>query len=338
MTASRHICRICNSEDKQPTFIGREMMFGTREEFEYFQCNSCDCLQISNIPNDLSRFYPPEYYSLSLCQTTKRSILKDFLIKQRFRNALFNQGYKINQLISKFIEMPSLRLDEVLPVSQILKHAKIINFDARFLDIGCGSWSTWLEKLKIMGFRKLYGGDPFIKNDVIHNGITIFKNEINDIHGEFDLITMHHSLEHIPNQQKTLISASNLLAPNGVILVRIPIVSSYVWQKYKTKWVEMDAPRHLYLHSRKSIELLGKEAGLELYTSISDALDLEFYGSEQYLREIPLTAPNSYWLNHDNQIFTPEEIDYFKNMARKVNEDNVAGRACFFFKKINKLN
>ncbi|MDO8845977.1 class I SAM-dependent methyltransferase [Methylicorpusculum sp.] len=338
MSSSPNICGICNTEDYHPIYVGYEMMFGTREEFEYFQCTSCGCLQIRHIPNDLGRFYPPNYYSLSISRDKKRSKLFDYLIKQRFRNALFNQGYKLNKIISKFIEMPYLCVDQVLLVTTILKQAEIKDFDAKFLDIGCGSWSTWLESLRIMGFHNLYGADPFIKSDLNEHGIIIYKKEISDIEGKFDLITMHHSLEHIPNQRNALISASNLLAPDGVILVRIPIVSSYVWEQYGTNWVEMDAPRHLYLHSRESIELLGKQVGLELYKYIPDSLDLEFYGSEQYSRNIPLTAPNSYWLNFDNQIFTPEEIDNFKNMAKRVNKENKAGRACFFFKKKNKTN
>ena len=152
--------------------------------------------------------------------------------------------------------------------------------------------------------------------------------------GSFDLITFHHSLEHIPDQDAVLASACRLLAPNGVILVRIPIVASYAWRHYGTNWVEMDPPRHLYLHSRESIRLLAEKSGLDLYATICDSLELEFYGSEQYLRDIPLTAKNSYWLNHDNQIFTQEEIEGFKDMARQVNEQDEGGRACFFFRKI----
>jgi 2-polyprenyl-3-methyl-5-hydroxy-6-metoxy-1,4-benzoquinol methylase len=333
MTNSQLTCRICGAVDDHPTFTGREMMFGTREEFEYFQCKSCGCLQIADIPQDLGRFYPLNYYSLTVTNNHRTSPLRAFLLKQRFRNAVFGRGYKLNQLLSNWIKLPELRVDTLLPVAKVLQHAGIRNFSARFLDVGCGSGSLWLANLRTMGFRQLFGADPFINSDVNCEGVTIFKRQINEMTGSFDLITFHHSLEHIPDQDAALASACRLLAPNGVILVRIPIVSSYAWRHYGTNWVEMDPPRHLYLHSRESIRLLAEKSGLDLYATICDSLELEFYGSEQYLRDIPLTAKNSYWLNHDNQIFTQEEIEGFKDMARQVNEQDESGRACFFFRK-----
>ena len=40
------------------------MMFGLREEFGYFQCSSCNCLQIDEFPKDISKYYSTEnYYS-----------------------------------------------------------------------------------------------------------------------------------------------------------------------------------------------------------------------------------------------------------------------------------
>ena len=41
-----------------------EVMFRTWEKFEYIQCARCGCLQITEIPSDLSRHYPASYYSL----------------------------------------------------------------------------------------------------------------------------------------------------------------------------------------------------------------------------------------------------------------------------------
>ena len=308
------------------------MMFGTREEFEYFQCNSCGCLQITDIPKNLGHFYPPDYYSLTVSDSDHTSPLRAILLKQRFRNAVFSRGYKLNKLLARIVKMPDLRVDTVLPVVKVLKEAGIRNFSARFLDIGCGSWSVWLANLRTMGFRQLYGTDPFIKSDVNIDGITIYKRQINEMVGEFDLITLHHSLEHVPDQEEALAAARRLLAPNGVILVRIPIASSYAWRHYGTNWVEMDPPRHLYLHSRESIRLLGEKVGLNLFATICDSLELEFYGSEQYLKNIPLTDENSYWLHQDTQIFNQEEIENFREKAHQVNENDECGRACFFFK------
>jgi len=293
MTNSQLTCRICGALGNHPTYIGREMMFGTREEFEYFKCSECGCLQILEIPDDLAKYYPPNYNAHNIKISCSHNKLKAFLLKQRFRNAIFGKGYKVSKILSYFVTMVSPKIEGVLPFSKVLKVCHLKNFSARILDVGCGNWSMWLQGLRFMGFRNLTGVDPFISSSVEKCGIRILKQSIAQTEGQFDLITFHHSPEHIINQQELLTHARRLLAPDGVILIRIPIVSSYLWEKYGVNWIEMDPPRHLYLHSKESINLLGQQAGLELFETLYDSYEFEFYGSEQYLRNIPLVAKSS---------------------------------------------
>ena len=56
-------CRICGNADGNTAYDVREMMFGTREIFRYFRCAACGCLQIAEVPADLSAYYPPDYCS-----------------------------------------------------------------------------------------------------------------------------------------------------------------------------------------------------------------------------------------------------------------------------------
>lgn len=332
MTISQHTCRICSAVGNHPIFVGREMMFGTREEFEYFQCTECGCLQILKMPDNIERYYPANYNAHNIKMFCERNKLRAFLLKQRFRNALFNQGYKVNKLLSYLVTMVDLRIDGVLPISKVLKIGHVKDFSARFLDVGCGNWSKWLQDLRAMGFRNLVGIDPFISSNLEKCGIRILRQSIAQAEGQFDLITFHHSLEHILNQQEILTDARRLLAPNGVILIRIPIVSSYVWEKYGVNWIEMDPPRHLYLHSKESIKLLGQQAGLELFETLYDSYDFEFYGSEQYLRDIPLVADASYWKDQNSSTFSKQEMAAFQALAAEVNRKGVGGRAAFFFR------
>ena len=58
-------CKICGQEDRHQKYSVREMMFGTRETFEYFQCINCRCLQLLKTPEDLACHYPETYYSFS---------------------------------------------------------------------------------------------------------------------------------------------------------------------------------------------------------------------------------------------------------------------------------
>ncbi len=328
MTISRHTCLICNAEDNHPTFVVREMMFGTRETFEYFLCNECDCLQIADIPSDLSKFYPTTYYSFNTQSSPPRdeSAIRKFLERLRVGNALFGRGFKFAKLASYLVNFPP----QLKSIGPWLIKCHIQSFNARILDVGCGSSSWWLNDLKTLGFHNLLGADPYIECDVKSGGISILKTDIQNISDKFDLVTLHHSFEHIPNQAETLRAIRSILKPDGFCLIRIPLLSSMVWEKYGTDWVELDAPRHLYLHSLKSIKLLAKKESLELVDFFCDSTEFEFWGSEQYRRDISLMAEESFAINPSKSNFTYREMAEFKKNAEEANNVDQGGRACFF--------
>ncbi len=330
MNISQFTCRICSAVGNHPTFVAREMMFGTRETFPYFQCVACSCLQIVNIPSDLSKYYPAGYYSYSNSQTGKQvSAFTRLLQKQRIRTALFGKGYKLNTLLKLFVNYPKQLYEYQWP--KLVGKPGFTSFDEPILDVGCGSTSWWLTQLWQIGFTNLTGIDPFIPNDTQNNGACIYKKNLEDLGGKFQLISFHHSLEHIPQQLTTLKQVKRLLAADGICLIRIPIVSSYVWEKYKTNWVEMDPPRHLYLHSVDSICRCASKAGLRLIGISYDAIELEFFGSEQYIRDIPLFDPRSLAVNPESNIFSLEEKAFFRHEVERVNREKTAGRAEFLF-------
>ncbi len=338
MTISRHTCRICKTADNHPTFMGREMMFGTREEFVYFQCNTCDCLQITDIPENIDEYYPTDYMPHTLSETTNKGInwVIRILQKQRCRTALFGKNYKLNSLLKLIVDLPSALYESpngVSSVGRIITTTGLKSFDERILDVGCGIYSHWLASLEELGFTELQGVDPLIPADQNHGYVNIARSELCDVSGKFSLISLHHSLEHIPNQEETLILIEKHLTHDGVCLIRIPIIPSHLWKKYGTNWVEFDPPRHFYLHSLKSLKLLANKAGLEVFDIQYDETAFEFYGSEMYARDIPLTNENSPLFNPESSLFTKEEMNNFKTLANKVNQTGESGRAAFFLRK-----
>ncbi len=56
-------CRICGTRGDFALFHTREMLHGTRQPFDYFECASCGCVRITDVPDDLSLFYPDNYFS-----------------------------------------------------------------------------------------------------------------------------------------------------------------------------------------------------------------------------------------------------------------------------------
>lgn len=307
------------------------MMFGSREHFKYVQCSHCECLQIAEIPTNLAAYYPENYSAHKVAPRPGYTALGRWARRQYFRNALFGRGHKVAKLIERFGKPVVPRLDWATPVPRVLSACNVKDFSARFLDVGCGSWSKWLQDLYEMGFRRLIGIDPYIRGIKRFGPIQIRKASLRDIGGAYEVISFHHSLEHIPDQVETLLVARALLAPEGRLLVRIPTVSSRGWKEFGTDWVEMDAPRHLYLHSRSSIVLAARAAKLKLIESFDDTYEFEFAGSAQYRRGIPLNSPESFLINPPNGPFSDDEWENFRQQAAAANINREGGRIALIF-------
>ena len=54
----------------------KEMIFGFRDEFTYFECSKCGCLQIMQIPRNMGKYYPSNYYSFKKLDNQNNFIKK----------------------------------------------------------------------------------------------------------------------------------------------------------------------------------------------------------------------------------------------------------------------
>ena len=85
-------CRICDNAAGNTRHTAREMMFGTREPFEYVECTRCGCVQIAAVPPDLGRHYPPDYYSLAGLDAPAAGGLLHAVRRRRDRFAVTGRG------------------------------------------------------------------------------------------------------------------------------------------------------------------------------------------------------------------------------------------------------
>jgi len=111
------------------------------------------------------------------------------------------------------------------------------------------------------------------------------------------------------------------------------VVSSYAWEKYGHNWVQLDAPRHLYLHTEKSIRAIAQKTGFEVKDITYDSYEFQFWGSEQYLNGISLKAPESLENGLERSIFTKKQIKEFKRVAADLNKKGAGDQACFYLYK-----
>ena len=72
----------------------------------------------------------------------------------------------------------------------------------------------------------------------------------------FDVITLWHVLEHLPNLDEQIATFKKLLKPNGTLVIAVPNYKSYDAQHYKQFWAAFDVPRHLWHFNKASVSNL----------------------------------------------------------------------------------
>lgn len=318
-------CKICGNNNNNQCYNVKEMKFGIREEFIYFMCGNCCCLQISEYPTDISKYYPTCFNSFQINPEDRvKNFVKSILVNRSNEYAVFGKDV-LGRLFANIFSNSNL---------SSLKDSGV-SLTSRVLDVGCGNGYD-VYALKQIGFQNVLGVDAFISNDIKYkNGVKVIKGELYDVNGEWDIVMFHHSFEHLPDPQKVLYKASSLLVEGGMCLVRVPIVPCFAWEHYGVNWVQIDAPRHLFIHSKKSLVQIAERANLILEKIVYDSDMLQFYGSEQYLRNIPLNSDNSYSVNPAASPFTKSEIKKFKAESIKLNRLEQGDQASFYFRKRN---
>jgi ubiquinone/menaquinone biosynthesis C-methylase UbiE len=80
----------------------------------------------------------------------------------------------------------------------------------------------------------------------------------------FDVITLWHVLEHLPNYKEDLETLKNLLKPEGVLVAAVPNFESFDANYYQSFWAAWDVPRHLWHFSQYSISKLMEDLYMEV--------------------------------------------------------------------------
>ncbi len=218
-------CPWCDSPDiRQGSKI--HDYFLTREEFSLFSCNSCGLVFTNPRPKleNLGLYYQSDkYYS----HTSSQVGIIPFI---------YRKVKEIN-LKTKFKQVTT---------------GSVIN---KVLDIGCGT-GDFLNVCKKSG-KEIHGIEPdskarnlakeILKVEILH------PDQSEKIPDEsFDLITMWHVLEHVPDLKKQISELSRIIKKGGKVVIALPVYESYDAEVYKEKWAAWDVPRHLY-HFNKAV-------------------------------------------------------------------------------------
>ncbi len=203
----------------------------SREEFQLIENSEFGFLETSPQP---SKEKLPEYYES-----------EDYISHTDSKRNLFEKVYHVVRSIS------------------LKKKLGLINSYSsggkKLLDVGCGTGDFLQTALQ--NNWKVSGIEPNaqareIANKKTNNSVFEIDQLLKFEASSFDVITLWHVLEHLPNLEDHIAIFKTLLKPKGTLIIAVPNYKSYDAKYYKEFWAAYDVPRHLWHFNRDSITSL----------------------------------------------------------------------------------
>ena len=134
----------------------------------------------------------------------------------------------------------------------------------RLLDYGAGTGAFVEQAIK--GGWEAIGVEPngTARAKALDKGLALQKNWTELKPFDYDVITLWHVLEHLPDLHGSILRIHELLRPNGILVLALPNFESWDAKHYGEFWAGYDVPRHLWHFSRDSVQALFGSLGFEL--------------------------------------------------------------------------
>lgn len=134
----------------------------------------------------------------------------------------------------------------------------------KLLDIGSGT-GDFLLTAKENGWNTI-GTEPSEKAKAIavKKGVELSATTEELESHTFDVITMWHVLEHVPNLEYQIKELKRLAKPNGTIIIAVPNFKSYDAKYYGNFWAAYDVPIHFWHFSKTAVKLLFEKEEIKL--------------------------------------------------------------------------
>jgi 2-polyprenyl-3-methyl-5-hydroxy-6-metoxy-1,4-benzoquinol methylase len=246
-------CPACGGAEQRPAFTAKDPL--GPESFVLVTCLDCGLTFVQPIlaPEHIEQYYAKGYYG------RRHPALKDFFMNMRVR--------------------------QVGPPRA----------SGRLLDVGCGGGDFPLAARKrgwqVVGIEQ--GGAPIMEQqDAL--GIRVVPPErMHELEAaSFEVVTIWHVLEHLPEPRATLESVRRLLAPNGRLVVEVPNFGSWQARLGGPDWFHIDVPRHLLHFDRRALEALLVRAGFVVERRHTFSLEYDAFGLMQTILNKVCRTPN----------------------------------------------
>lgn len=206
--------------------------------FVYHRCPDCGWVFLQNVPHDLSRYYPEDYYPVP-SSTAELSA------------ASRHERYKVD-IVQRFKR--NGRLCEIGPAhGAFALLARRAGFDVTAIEMSAECCRSLRD---LAGVQAVHSDEPAAELQRL---------------GAFDAIVLWHVIEHLRDPLRVLGSAAQALSPGGILVVAAPNPEAWQFGVLGPRWPHLDAPRHVSLVPAPTLRRELQKLGLRpLWTTCLD--------------------------------------------------------------------
>jgi SAM-dependent methyltransferase len=247
----------------------------TGERFEIVICSRCGLGRTDPAPADLLRYYPTGYYG--------------------------SGGIRFNPLVEAAIRTSRGARVRLLTRAHPAPGA--------ILDVGCGR-GLMLAELRSRRWRTV---GVEMSEAASHHAREVLGLDVRvgDLAGcrfdeaSFDVVTLFHVLEHLPDPDGSLAEARRVIKPEGRLVVEVPNFGSLQANLGGGRGFHVDAPRHLSHFTRAALLQSLRRAGFEPISVATHSFEFGYYGMLQSLLNLATRRPNALYEMLKNRTARP---------------------------------
>lgn len=279
------------------------------------ECTNCDLCK----SNKYTTFKEIDGYKLVKCSECGLVYLNPRPAQQEL-NTQYPAEYHIAKLLGREPKTECEIEEEINKnIGTSAEIVKQFGTRGKLLDIGCSA-GFFIASLKrrgwdVTGIDISEWASRFAREKL---GLDVLTGSLEEVRiGEqFDVITMYHILEHLPDPLKTLKRVLGLIVNSGVLIIKGPNLASFDRMWHGANWRGYDLPFHLYHFTPKTYSMILDKAGFTVQKII-----LKPWNTDAHLKEMRLGDGTR--ADHP-----PRAIERFNKSNTKNN---------FIFKGINKM-
>ena len=239
------VCCVCGATDARPWRTSGDNLLGGPAVWQAVRCVRCGTARLDPRPpaERMAYFYPPDLYARS---------------EPDAASGTDEIGRRLDQYNDSLAERAARALTSGAGGKTVL-------------DVGCGD-GRFLAALSARGAAGVTGleTDPVAaKLARRRTGGPVLETALEDAglpDAAFDLISLLHVLEHVPDPRATLTQARRVLRPSGALFLALPNAASLEAAVFGRAWYHLDLPRHLWGFGPRTLTRLLEETGFDVET------------------------------------------------------------------------